>query len=535
MLHALRQFAGFLLAALALLVTLIGTFAVIAMGMVWWQDGGLGERERLLLSRGGGAMVAGALLTWAGFRLAHGKRGPADRERRHSFRLGRSKSGRQERFVEVFTLFVYLVFFGGWLWSRVEGEPWQRAGQVAGWLAVVYLGLHLRVLLHELGHLSAARLLRMEPATLRVGVGPKLQDRLGRSGLRWEWRLRPTGGWVEAFHPDESGFRGRQFRFVLGGPLVDALLIGALWMILRPAGGPSIPPGAAPSAARAVAWVLFGVLALSAVIGLVPHRTFIDNRTLYSDGWWLLRVFFVPADRVCDWVGGQAFSRVVWLSSLGRSAEARTVLEVAATRYPERRGLMAMLAGRMHRQENDPARAAACFKDALTVGAGLPPTLRPVMLADLAAALAATGQVEPARAECAAALAQTTDPAERVTLLEALACLPILQPDAKALLPDAGKWCREALTLTPGRLALRGTLGSLLVESGRDEEGSVMLREVLASTPSAEERGVFAVYLALAAHRLGQEPARRDYQRQARRYCTQPALLKRLSTELPAA
>lgn len=354
MIRLLRTFAGFLLASIALLAALIAAFAVIAMTLVWWREGRLDERDMALLRRAVPAAVVSGLCTWAGFRLAHGKRHPGE-ARNASFTLVRSKDGRQEKFVAVFSGVTYLAGFGGWLWTRAEGEPWLRALQVAGWLGLVYLGLHLRILLHELGHLVAAGLVRLNVMTVRVGAGWRLWSTQNRSGVRWEWRLRPTGGWVEAHHRDEAGFRWRQFVFVAGGPVVDAMLITILWLTLYHHGNNSsvMPQKLAPSSGDAVAFVLFCALTFSAAIGLIPHRVSIDSRQLHSDGWWLVKLWFLPATTVHAMVFGQAGAWIWSLWNAGKREEAHEELAGTLRRYPQHALAMALLEARLHREAKD--------------------------------------------------------------------------------------------------------------------------------------------------------------------------------------
>lgn len=530
----LRNFLGSLLAAVALLATGIASFIVIAMALVWWQEGRLNEQDMKGLGWASLAAAVGALFTWAGFRLARGRPKPGE-ARVPAFTLTRSPGGRQERFAEVFASVVYLVLFGGWLWSRVAGEPWARGAQVAGWLALVYLGLHVRVLVHELGHLGAARLLGMDLVHLRVGAGPTLWRGGDRAGLSWEWRLRPSSGYAEALHPGEEGFRRRQFLFVAGGPLADAVQLGLLWTLLpHPAAG-ALPRVLAAAASLSVANVLLVTLATSATFSLVPHRIYQEgNKLSYSDGWWLCRLPFFPAARIREWIFGQAWVRVDRLWAAGRRPEAHAALADARHRYPEHAATLALVEGRICRLEGEPARAAECFGRVLTEGGRYPLELRPHLWAERAAALAAAGQVEEARAECAAVLAQAA-PADRVTFLDAFAGLPILHPGAGELLADAEAWAMEAVALAPGQITLRGTLGSLMIERGREEEGAAILREVLARTESDTDRGIAAFYLGVVAGRRGQRREMEAYRRQASRLCTVPVLRGRMEAELSAA
>jgi regulator of sigma E protease len=98
---------------------------------------------------------------------------------------------------------------------------------------MVYLGalvlLSILILIHEAGHLAAARLVGMPVASFSVGLGPKLWSR--RWG-RTEYALRalPLGGFVLPEVADEAEFRAIGLRkrlvYFLGGPLAN--LIAAL-------------------------------------------------------------------------------------------------------------------------------------------------------------------------------------------------------------------------------------------------------------------------------------------------------------------
>lgn len=527
----LRNLLGFGLAAVAIMAAVIGFFIVIAMALVWWQEGRLGANDWGSLRWGGGIAVIGALLAWAGVRLAHGKRRPGE-ARVPSFTLVHSPDGRPERLAQRFVYVLCLGLLGVWLWGRSTGNPWARGLEVAGWLALVYLGLHTQVLLHEWGHLGAARLLGADLLALRVGAGPTLRRGRTRTGLAWEWRLWPTSGFALAVHPQAAGFRVRQFLFIAGGPLVDGLLIWALWSALPQPEGTWLGGRAfANSAGFGVVKFLLIAVTLSAAEGLVPHRVHLDDGVAHSDGWWLWKIAFLPAGQIRAWVFDQTWARVGHLWTLGRAEEAHAALTETAARYPERSASLGRLLGQMHREAGDPAKAAAGFALALAEGGDLPPEVLPYVRAERAAALAAAGDPERARAECAAALARVI-PEERVTLLDAFACVPLLHPGAEALLPDAEGWCAEAVALAPDQVTLRGTQGALFIERGRDEEGETILRGVLPHMTSDADRGISAFYLALVARRRGRRRELRTYRRLALQLCPVDVLLKRVKREL---
>jgi len=150
-----------------------------------------------------------------------------------------------------------------------------------------YLGilalLSLLIVIHELGHLAAARLAGIPVAGFSVGFGPKLWTR------RWgqvEYSLRalPLGGFVMLGVDDEQELRAiplrKRLAFYLGGPLANLFAALPLLSILNGiARGWSfyqlvISPFKQVGAA---CWQILGVLAnlpsqpesLSGVIGIV--------------------------------------------------------------------------------------------------------------------------------------------------------------------------------------------------------------------------------------------------------------------------
>ncbi len=95
---------------------------------------------------------------------------------------------------------------------------------------MVYLGilvlLSLLILIHELGHLAAARLVGIPVASFSVGLGPKIWS------WRWRWteysiRVLPLGGYVLPAVADPDQFRAIALRkrlvYFLGGPLANLL------------------------------------------------------------------------------------------------------------------------------------------------------------------------------------------------------------------------------------------------------------------------------------------------------------------------
>lgn len=93
------------------------------------------------------------------------------------------------------------------------------------YLGIVVL-LSLLILIHELGHLAAARLVGIPVAGFSVGLGPKVWSR------RWGWteysiRALPLGGYVLPAVTDPDDFRAialkKRLVYFLGGPLANLL------------------------------------------------------------------------------------------------------------------------------------------------------------------------------------------------------------------------------------------------------------------------------------------------------------------------
>lgn len=72
-----------------------------------------------------------------------------------------------------------------------------------GFILLSIIVLLVMVLIHELGHYTAAKILGFTVEEFSVGFGPKLITRVRRNGERWSLRLLPLGGFC-AFYGDEA-------------------------------------------------------------------------------------------------------------------------------------------------------------------------------------------------------------------------------------------------------------------------------------------------------------------------------------------
>jgi tetratricopeptide (TPR) repeat protein len=152
-------------------------------------------------------------------------------------------------------------------------------------------------------------------------------------------------------------------------------------------------------------------------------------------------------------------------------------------------------------------------------------------MAEELALRAKAGEHGNVRKACEEFLRGNASLAEKTWALDRLACLPIME-DIRDYLDEAAFWSRKALELSPNDLTLKGTLGSLLVEQDRLDEGEVLLREVFESSTSDFDYGICAFYLALVAKRRGNERESTRLARRAKRTVPEPWLLSRISEEI---
>jgi len=108
------------------------------------------------------------------------------------------------------------------------------------WIILAVLALGVMVMLHELAHMLVAKAFHMEVFEYSIGFGPKLWQKMSRSGTRYSLRALPLGGYVAFDDPanadaENLAFRrypvGHRFWVMLAGSLmniVTAILLAAL-------------------------------------------------------------------------------------------------------------------------------------------------------------------------------------------------------------------------------------------------------------------------------------------------------------------
>jgi membrane-associated protease RseP (regulator of RpoE activity) len=158
----------------------------------------------------------------------------------------------------------------------LEFGPWAMAGSTAAvaalawWLPaipVVLAALTVLVLMHEGGHLVAARRTGMHATEFFAGFGPVVVAWRTRSGLRVGLKAIPAGGYVkivgmtakeqvdEALEPRtfRAATRARRLAVVAAGPVVN-LVFGVLLLAVAAAADPLPGQAGGPFGPLSMAW-----------------------------------------------------------------------------------------------------------------------------------------------------------------------------------------------------------------------------------------------------------------------------------------
>lgn len=181
----------------------------------------------------------------------------------------------------------------------LEFGPWAMAGSTSAvvaagvWLPaipLVLLGLTVLVLVHEGGHLLAARRTGMHATEFFAGFGPVVVAWRTRSGLRVGLKAIPAGGYVkivgmtarERVEPAlEAGTfraatRPRRLAVVAAGPAVN-LVLGLVLVTLSAFGSPRGEQNPGPVAAAKAGWEMTAAVTTGTIEGLGHLVTNLDG------------------------------------------------------------------------------------------------------------------------------------------------------------------------------------------------------------------------------------------------------------------
>lgn len=308
------------------------------------------------------------------------------------------------------------------------------------------------LVLHELGHALAARLVGWRVTEVVIGFGRELKRfRVGNTRVRL--RAVPVEGYVISAPGSTEGARAKQAWIYFAGPLTELLVLAALAPVLD-----LELPRSGDGVGRVALQSLGVAAALGALCTLFPYR----SQGNPSDGLGML---------------------TSWLSSEQsfRDRLALPFIEEA------RRALL--------REQPSLAEQA--------VAAGLAQHPGEPRLSGLAAVCrAAAGQAEEAYAELEALGPPDERPAAvRAELLSDAAWCVLAARDA-TLLPDAERALGRALDVFPGEPHLEILLGRVLLERDRPHDAYGRLMSAYKRTRDVDQEAQCIAYLALACRAL---------------------------------
>lgn len=368
-----------------------------------------------------------------------------------------------------------------------------NAGELAlAW--AIALGVHLAlIVVHEGGHVLVARLANLRIGEISVGLWRRL-FRFNVAGITVVIRAIPDSGHVTLQPTPEIGDRRRTIPMLAAGVAAELAVAGVACSVLA-----SASPHYATFAEFSWLLVLWSVVLFAgyhALINLWPA-------TIDMGGG-----HFVATD-------GQQILHALRAGSKAEST--RALLEEC--------------------HAVDAAIASGDIPLALAQLDGLTRRHGPKAEWDIVRAtmLAESGDIDGAVVTLRSAVDRPeTIAVERAKVFDALACLP-LQHTAPQLLAEAESWIKQAMLLAPSAITLEGTLGAILLETGRMEEAERVLRRVRRISEDDTDQAIVAACLAKIAATNNQPELTDKFLSEAKTRPVSSAIVDRIVRELESS
>lgn len=319
------------------------------------------------------------------------------------------------------------------------------AGGLYGWMVFA-------IVLHEMAHTLTARAVGFVPHLMTIGKGPRVfQRRI--AGIAVTFHLFPLSGHTSASHPPLVGLWWRGSLFASAGLACDlVLLIFVSWLI---GSGIADSNPLVPWNSFLVALVLCQLILILA--NVIPAHRRLDGAPVPNDG---KQLFWYLTGRTARAIrdARNAYSQVISRYDSSFRVESSWLLQASG-------GALAVLFDADRDYEG--RRFASAVEKYLRV-----------------------------------LDAENLTAGERAAILDQLACIPVIHGD-KNFLNRALLWAQEAHALLPDARTIRGTLGSLLVETGAYSQGIEKLMPLTSTGNEPIDRSISACYIAKAYHQLG--------------------------------
>jgi tetratricopeptide (TPR) repeat protein len=348
-------------------------------------------------------------------------------------------------------------------------------------IACLQLFTFICTVLHELGHVIAARLVAFDVLAIELGHG-QVSSEFVSAGFRWRFRLVPVGGIAFAIPMDAKWYRTRDSVFTLGGPMVNAMLmlIGFLFLSFDAQVAETDFPFSP------MKMLVFANAALL-VYSLVPHEYQTERGKIPSD---LLRLWQTwrqpaPDDRSVRYSfylfkGQEMCRRRDW-------GEAEELLQKGLKEFPEDGTLRTLLAHVFLGLKR--------FEEARKIYINL-------------------------------VNSNQGNPSALALLSNNVAYANLLLADP-ALLQEADVLSCSAHEAEPTSPYYQGTRGCVLIELGRIDEGVALLTSSFERHTEPVEKAEIACYLGIAASKQNNVPESRRWFGVARKLDDQCTLLDR--------
>jgi tetratricopeptide (TPR) repeat protein len=361
-------------------------------------------------------------------------------------------------------------------------RPTHAIGFILLCISIFQLGALISTILHELGHAVAGRAAGFRIFAIEIGQGRIVYDFfLGK--VRWCFRAIPFGGLTHGVPRTMEYYRSRRCVFIIGGPLVNAILT-LIAIILLPLDDQldSTPfDGVAP--------FLFLALSNAALLlfNLWPHMVNSVRGRIPNDAlglWRTLRNKETQTNELLSWrYLYEASERQRKKDLEGAEAWIREGLQ----KFPESVALKISAAGILYLQKK---------------------------------------YHEAARSYALVAGRSKVSKEMDAHILNGVAYCYLLAGKPE-FLTKADTCSRLALKQSPKYPAYKGTRGSVLAELGKYDEGLKLLHEAMKSHTQNSQQALCACYIGIAEARLGNLAESHNYFAVARRLDPDCILLDR--------
>jgi hypothetical protein len=327
-----------------------------------------------------------------------------------------------------------------------------HGGVWLGFIAEMFVASWVLLLVHELGHLVAGRLVGFRFFEVKLGAGRRMGARRSRFVVT-EWSFWPVLGLVRSFMPRREIHRLRAAIFYLGGPLASLLMVAAAFWWRRTV-EPVGPDQWFSSASQLALFLALGFFAIS----LWPATQIVHLGVVISDGALL-----------CD---------------LFRPSRGETALHIAYAKILHAHAL------RAHGLEDraialcDEVFADPAFEDSWPMRRSL------VVLAST------IGFAEQTSSVIRKALLSPIDEPKEFAIFADSFASGVLFRYQPPCFEEALLLVRRASELCPELLTLKGTMGGLLFEMGERGDARPLLQACYDGNGSPADRGISAAYLA---------------------------------------